>query len=276
MSGKIEWVMHDGLRFHCNLHRAEQNSPWIVFSNSLLTDHTVWDAQVEVLAGRYNILRYDQRGHGQTSVPSVPCTFRQLGSDLIALLDHFAISRATFVGLSMGMPTVFSVFEQQPQRVERLVLSDGLSATAPGGADVWQQRIEAARAGGMKALAAQTAERWFSAEFRKTGNHEGVLAAAKRVSLEGFVACVTALQDYDFTAILPQITVPSLILVGENDGNMPNSMRVICDSITGAQMHIIPDAGHIPCCEKPEIFNQHLLAFLTQSDKNLVLDTSKN
>lgn len=257
-----EWVEHDGLTFHCRLDGPGGNAPWIVFSNSLLTDLTVWDAQVAVLKDRFNTLRYDQRGHGGTSVPPEPCDFDQLGADVLALLDHFGIGTCTFVGLSMGVPTGLYIVRHQPTRIERLVFSDGQAATAPTGADTWQQRIDTARAAGMEEVARDMAERWFSPAFRASGGGDKAQAVAAAVPLEGYVACARALQGYDFTDVLLKITVPTLLMAGANDGSMPVSMRKLAETIAGAKMRVIPDAGHIPNYERPDDFNRHLLEFL--------------
>ncbi len=263
MTYDIEWVEHDGLRIKCAVQRAGAGLPWIVFANSVLTDFSIWEAQADALAGRYNVLRYDQRGHGETSVPDGACTFEQLGGDLLALLDHFSIPSATLVGLSMGVPTVLDVLRNAPERVNSLVLCDGQSATAPGGRDLWQSRIDMARDKGMAVIAADMAERWFSAQFRSEGKHVKALEVAQRVPLEGYAACVGALQNYDYRSVLAQISVPTLIMVGENDGNMPVSMKVLCDGIDGARFEVIADAGHVPCYEQPLAFNEILLDFLS-------------
>jgi 3-oxoadipate enol-lactonase len=262
VTGEDIRVEHDGLTFRCRLDGPEEGAPWVVFSNSMLTDVAVWDAQVAALSDRYRILRYDQRGHGETSVPPAPCTFDQLGGDVVALMNHFGVSSCTFVGLSMGVPTGLHLVSHHPERVEKLVLSDGQLATAEGGAATWEDRITAAYRLGMGGLADLTMERWFGAAFLEAGKAKKVRDVAASMPLEGYVACARALQGYDFNDVLAQIAVPTLIMAGANDGNMPVSMRRLCEAIPGAIMHVIPDAGHIPSHEQPEIFNRHLLDFL--------------
>lgn len=262
MAEQTEWVEREGLRFHCVLDRTAPEAPWIAFSNSIVTDFTIWDAQAAPLSGRFNILRYDQRGHGRTSVPPGPASIEQLGEDLIALLDHFGIGKTTLVGLSMGVPTVLHVAGRRPDLVERLVLSDGQSATASGGAETWKQRIALAEQQGMRGYAEETARRWFTPESRAEGRHRAMQEVAARIPLGGFVACATALQGYDYRHVLAEISVPTLILAGEADGNMPKSMQVMRDAIPGARMAVIFGAGHVPCAEQPAAFNEHLLAFL--------------
>ena len=78
------------------------DNPWLVLSNSLAATHSMWDLQMKALLKRYRVLRYDTRGHGQSDVPAAPYSFDDLVGDAVALLDHYRIERATFMGLSLG------------------------------------------------------------------------------------------------------------------------------------------------------------------------------
>lgn len=78
------------------------NAPVLVLSNSLGTDHTLWDKQLPAFAARFRVLRYDARGHGQSSVPAGPYRIADLGRDVLALLDALGLGRVHFCGLSMG------------------------------------------------------------------------------------------------------------------------------------------------------------------------------
>lgn len=253
-------VEHDGVAFRCRVDGT--SGPWIAFSNSLVTDLSVWDAQVAVLADRFRILRYDQRGHGGTGTPEAPCDFHQLGGDLLALLDRFAVDHCTLVGLSMGVPTCLRVVELAPGRVDRLVLSDGQAATAAAGAAAWQERIDFARARGMAAVADATVARWFAPDFVTSGAAERIRAVIAATPLAGYVACARALQDFDFAHVLPAIRVPALLVAGASDGAIPATMARMCGAIAGARFIEIPSAGHVPNVEQAEAFNRALLAFL--------------
>src|SRR3546814_643746 len=212
------------------------NAPWVVFSNSLGTALEVWDAQAAALSPRFRILRYDQRGHGGSGVPAEPCDFRRLGADLLALLDRFDIRRCCLVGLSMGVPTALQAFESRPDRFERLVLCDGQAATAAGGADIWSQRIEQARNEGMAALADATMARWFSPEFVRSGSADRVRAMMAATPLEGLVACIRALQGYDYAHVPATIDVPCLLMVGDRDGGLPAVMGRPRDGTAGGEL----------------------------------------
>jgi len=258
-----EVVEHEGLRFRCRLDGPE-GAPWMVCSNSLVTDFAVWDRQVEAFASRFRILRYDQRGHGGTSVPHRPATIAQLAEDAAALMRRFGVRSAVFAGVSMGAATGFCLAQRHPDLVARLIASDGQAATAPGGAQSWQERIELGQREGMAAYAEVTIPRWFSARSRAEGNPAipPVRAMIEATPVDGFVACARALQDYDFRAGLSAMRQPTLLIAGAEDGAMPNGMRALQTQIPGARFVEIADAGHLPCVERHDAFNAAVDAFL--------------
>lgn len=259
---EVRRVEANGLSFRCRLDGSDHNAPWVVFSNSIGTDLSVWDEQVAALGERFRVLRYDQRGHGGTGVPTGPCDFEQLGGDLVALLDHFRIERCRFVGLSMGVPTGLQIVSKHPKRIERLVLCDGQAATAPGGASAWEERIEQARTKGMSVIADAMITRWFAPAFIAAGKADRVRAMIASTPVEGFAACAKALQSYAFTDVLQTIRVPTVLVVGARNGAMPVTMARMGDAIAGAELIEITDAGHIPNVEQPAAFNRALLGFL--------------
>ncbi len=118
----------DGLTFHYRVDGPE-GAPWLVFSNSLMTDLSLWDDQAAAFGESFRILRYDQRGHGRTGIPAEDCTMERLAADLIGLMDALGIARAHLVGISMGAATCLGAALAQPRRVASLVMADGQAAT---------------------------------------------------------------------------------------------------------------------------------------------------
>jgi 3-oxoadipate enol-lactonase len=257
------FVDHDGIRFRCRLDGPE-GAPWMVLSNSLVTDLTVWDQQVAAFGDRYRILRYDQRGHGATSVPPGPANFEQLAEDAAALMAHFGARDAVFAGVSMGAATGFCLAQRHPGLVARLVASDGQAATAPGGAQGWAERIALAEAQGMTGYADATIPRWLSKRSRAEANPAVALLRAmiEATPLAGMIACARALQGYDFRAGLATMRQPVLLIAGAEDGAMPATMKALAEQIPDARFVEILDAGHIPGIERAPEFNAALARFL--------------
>src|ERR1700693_5922398 len=101
-----------------------ESAPWLVLSNSLMTNLSMWDDQVAALRQSFRILRYDQRGHGGTEADEGSYSFDLLVADIIALLDMLGIKRAHFCGLSMGGMTALFLAQRNPQRFDRIIACD--------------------------------------------------------------------------------------------------------------------------------------------------------
>lgn len=261
--GSDRRVQANGLTFRCRVD-GRPGTPWLVFANSLLTDLSLWDAQVAAFGDRYRTLRYDQRGHGGTDVPDGPVSFDLLVADAAALMDAMGVTDACFIGASMGAATALLLAARSPERVARVMACDGQAGTAPGGAQAWQERIDFARQRGMDALAEPTVQRWFAPASRAAGHPaiEKVREMIRSTPQDGFIACAQALQAYDFRAELPHIRQPTLLLAGAADGAMPQMMRRMGQAMSNARFAEIPEAGHLPNIEAADEVNARLACFL--------------
>jgi 3-oxoadipate enol-lactonase len=242
------------------------DGPTIVFSNSHATDLSLWSNQIDTLKERFNLVRYDQRGHGATPVSSASVTFDSLAADVVAILDAFAIERAVLVGVSMGAVTMLRCAALQPSRVTAVFASDGQWAAPANARDTWDGRIRSALGEGMDALVEPTLVRWFTAaslEQDATGvRHARRMIAA--TSPTGYAEAARAMQAYDFRADYMALRMPVQYVVGANDGTLPAVMPQMCDATPHAQLLTIPDAGHLPNLERPQAFNDALLNFVAQ------------
>ena len=262
-SGSNFYVEANGIRFHCRVD-GRKDAPWLVFSNSLATNLSLWDGQISMLENSFHILRYDQRGHGRTEVPSEPCTFERLTDDVVALFDALSIRQATFVGVSMGAVAGLRLAARNAERVDRLVASDGQWVSPQGAREMWEERIAVAQEQGMQGLVESTVKRWF-APASLASNAPSIEKARRMIAATpagGYIACARALQEWDYRQCLPQIKAPTLLVVGEADGITPRVMREMHQAMPGSQFLEIANAGHLPCLEKTELFNQALSMFL--------------
>ena len=89
----------------CTFHYRQDGRPGadvLLLSHSLGNDLTMWESQVAAFSQKFHVLRYDSRGHGETSATPGPYSIEQLGHDVVALLQALKIARVHFCGLSLG------------------------------------------------------------------------------------------------------------------------------------------------------------------------------
>ncbi len=259
------FVAVDGLQFHCRVEGAA-DGPWMIFSNSLATNLSVWDEQVDAFRQRYRILRYDQRGHGKTDVPSSPCTFDRLAEDAAQLLEHFGIEEGVFVGVSMGAVTALRLAQRFPERLRAVIACDGQPSSPPTAAETWEQRIVLAQQSGMDALVEPTVGRWFHQPFLHDDSPrlEEVRAMIRTMPAEGYIACARALQHYDFRKDFSEIQIPVLLLVGAEDGVLPKAMRTLHETMPTSTFVEIAEAGHLPNIERAASVTKTIEEFLAR------------
>ncbi|HET9109947.1 MAG TPA: 3-oxoadipate enol-lactonase [Ktedonobacterales bacterium] len=239
------------------------DAPQLVLSNSLGTDHTMWERQMPALTPSFRVLRYDSRGHGASAAPKGPYTIEELGQDVLDLYDALGISRASFCGLSMGGMVGMWLAANAPERVERLALCN--TAARLGPPRMWDARIEAVRARGMSAIAQAVLARWFTPSFLSADSLD--VAAIRQMlantSAEGYIASCEAIRDMDQREILAHITAPSLVITGAHDvATPPADGRFLANSIPGAQ-YLELEAAHLSNIEAASAFNDAIVRFLT-------------
>jgi 3-oxoadipate enol-lactonase len=252
----------NGIEIH---YVVEGEGPVVTMSHSLACHLGMWEEQARALRGRYRVLRFDTRGHGQTSAPSGPYRLDQMAADLHGLLGGLGITQTHFVGLSMGgmIGQVFAL--QHPAVVQSLVLCDTTSRYPAAAAPVWQDRIRTVEAQGMEPLVEATLQRWFTAPFR--ARRPDVMARIgsmiRATPPQGYVGCCHAIPKIDVTDRLREIHCPALVIVGEDDLGTPVDMaRDIHVALPGAELAILRSASHLSNVEQPEEFNRVLLGFL--------------
>jgi 3-oxoadipate enol-lactonase len=256
----------NGVTFRYELDGPE-GAPWIVFSNSLTTDVSMWDGEVAQLRDRYRILRYDTRGHGQTDAAPGPYSLDMLVGDVVALMDAVGVDRAHYVGLSLGGMTGIGMAIAHPDRLISMAACDARAFAPPEWAALWIDRMALAREKGMEALVEPTVERWFTKGFREQPENAAALDGIRRMiretSVEGYTGCGEALQKLDYRGGLAGITVPCLFMTGESDASTPPAeSQAMAAAVPGAECVIVTPASHISNIENPAQFDAALFAHI--------------
>lgn len=241
---------------------GDPSFPSLVFSNSLGTDHSMWQAQADALGKDFYVIRYDTRGHGESASPKGPYQLSQLGQDVIALLDFLHIERTHFCGLSMGGVTGQWLGLHAPDRLNKLVIAN--TAAKVGTADGWQTRAKTVRAEGLNPVADTAASRWFSPAFveQQPLIVSALIAHLRAESADGYASCCEALANADFREEVQAIPNPTLIIAGQYDPVTTESdAAFLQQKIAGSKTVVLP-ASHISNIEAEQAFTLALSEFL--------------
>jgi 3-oxoadipate enol-lactonase len=238
------------------------NGPVLVLVNSLGSNLHMWDKVLPSLEKSFQILRYDTRGHGKSSVPPPPYSIEQLGGDLLLLMDHLLIDRAHLCGLSLGGLVSQWLGIYAPERFERLIFAN--TAARIGTRDGWEQRITMVQSSGMEVLALQTVERWITPAYREQhpAEMETIRQMLASTNPAGYCGCCAALRDTDLRVEITAIEAPSMVITGTHDPATPPSDGRAIHSALRDSSFVELDSAHLSAWEKAEEFADAVLAFL--------------
>ncbi|MGR1581422.1 3-oxoadipate enol-lactonase [Thalassobius sp. S69A] len=249
------------------LHYREDGAPTgapVVFANSLGTDLRLWDQVIPLLPQGLRLIRYDKRGHGLSECTPGPYSMGTLVRDIERLLDHLQVKDCLFVGLSIGGMIAQGLAVKRLDLVRAVVLSN--TAAKIGQPDMWADRIQAVKDGGIEALEGPILERWFSKPFQKTAQFQAWRNMLVRQPVQGYVGCCAAIAGTDFYTPTSGLRLPLLGIAGSDDGSTPPDLvRETVDLVPGSKFHLIRKAGHLPCVEQPAEYAEVLTNFLKET-----------
>lgn len=262
MSGRV--TLGSGVTLNTRVD-GDEGKPWIVLSNSLGADLSMWDPQIDALTGAYRVLRYDTRGHGGSDAPEGPYSLDDLVGDVIALMDGSGIETAAFMGLSMGGMTGLGLALDHGDRFSRIVCADGRADAPPPFREMWDGRISAVQGGGLEAIVDGTLASWLTEDWRLANPEalERVRAMVLGNDPNGYVNCCLALKRLDYLRRLGNVSIPVLYVGGDQDmGAAPAVMQAMADATPGGVYRTVPDAAHVANINAPEAFNAAVSDFL--------------
>ena len=248
-------------RLHYELSGPDK-APVLVFSNSLGANFSMWDPQMAEFRKKWRTLRYDTRGHGQSSATPGPYTIDQLGQDVLDLLAAVSVDKFAFCGLSLGGLTGMWLAVHAAERVQKLVLCS--TGAKIGNAQLWNGRIETVRKDGMKSLAPAVVERWFTARFREQQPEtmQRIKKMVESANPEGYAACCGALRDADLRESIGGTRASTLVVSGTHDlATPPSDGRFLAEKIRGAR-YVELDAAHLSNIEQAQGFTAEVANFL--------------
>ena len=242
----------------------------VLFLHAFPLGMAMWEPQVRALSDDHRVVRFDARGFGGSPPGDGLLSMEKIAGDAVALLDLLGLPQATVCGLSMGGYAAFALWRRYPERVRALVLAD--TRAVPDSDEAKKGRAELAekvRRQGPEAAADAFLPKLLGETTRRerpelvSRVHEMILANPAR-GISDALAGLAARADA--TALLSEIRVPTLFLVGEEDGiSTPAEMEGLHRQVKGSTFVKLPRAGHLANLEDPRAFNgavRELLASL--------------
>ena len=243
----------DGVRIDAVVE-GRGDGPCLLLMHSIGCDLTLWDPQIEALAGDFRIVRFDARGHGRSDAPKGDYTLDRLARDALAVLDAVGADSAYLCGLSLGGVTAQWLALHAAARVEGIVIAN--TAARIGAAEAWQARGDMAIAQGMQAIAPTAITRFFSERFLASSPETADIFMQRLLTTapEGYAGCCAVLRDTDFTGQLGAIALPTIVIGGTLDVPTPLSQaEELAKAIPAARL-VALDAGHLSNVEQPAAF----------------------
>lgn len=265
--------MNQALLSRGPLYFLDQGSgPVLLLIHGFPLDHSLWREQMDPLSRSHRLVVPDLRGFGNSPLPTPPpeqWAMADYARDLVELLDYLRIQEpVAMCGLSMGGYVALALWKQWPHRIGRLLLVHTRAiADSEEVRRTRQQQAAEVIATGIGVIVEGILPRLLHPET--PAQRPELVAFLRqmmgRSSPAGVVAALRGMAARpDMTPELPNIRVPTLVLVGEADAiSSPDEMRAISQAIPGSQFVQVANAGHLSPLEQSAAFNAAVRAFLS-------------
>ncbi len=246
-------IDRDGVKIYYEVHGS---GPTLLLTHGYSSTSAMWQGQVEALSRDHKLVLWDMRGHGQSDYPDDPLSYSEAltVADMAALLDEVGTERAIVGGLSLGGYMSLAFYRAHPQRVRALLIID----TGPGfkkddAREAWNKRAHETgdrfEREGLSVLKSASPER----SSVKHRDASGLARSARGMLTQ---------RDARVIESLPDIKVPSLVVVGADDTPFLAASDYMAAKIPGAKKVMIPAAGHAVNIDQPQAFIDAVLPFL--------------
>ena len=269
-------ITPDKVRLH--YEEVGQGTP-ILFVHEFAGDHRSWEPQLREFGKRYRCIAYAARGYTPSDVPADKdaYSYKHVMRDCVAVLDHLKIERAHIVGLSMGGYTTLQVALNHPGRVRSMALAGTGSGSERWYTEQFHKNSRALADQFEREGAASVAKtyglgpsrvpflikdaRGFAEFSRQLAEHD---AQGSANTSRGFQGARPSL--YDFESEIRALTIPALIVVGDEDERCIEPSLFLKNTIAASGLVMFPKTGHVVNLEEPDLFNQVVGDFLERVD----------
>jgi 3-oxoadipate enol-lactonase len=238
--------------------------PALFFVHGVGSTGAIWDRQLDAFGGDYLCAAIELRGNGTQKPDPDPPSITRAGfaQDVLVVADALGVERFALVGCSLGGVVAFELWRKAPHRIGAMLLL-GSFARYPDGERVAQNIATQVRgAADMRSFGEIRAAQLGLPAARL---HETVEQFACK-SVDCFLAMTQATWTGDYRDLLPTIDVPVLVSYGEHDAVAPLARaQEIASNVAGAQLAMVPAAGHVANADNPQAFNALLRDFLAMA-----------
>lgn len=243
----------DGVAIHYQVHGS---GPTLLLSHGFSATGEMWTGQLPALTPHFQVVTWDMRGHGQSDYPEDQAAYSEEATvaDMAAILDAVGADKAIIGGLSLGGYMSLAFHRANPDRTRALLIID----TGPG------YKKDEARAG-WNATSLKRAERYETEGLGLLAGGSAETRTARHRDATGLARAARGMltqRDARVIESLPDIAVPSLVVVGADDTPFLAASDYMAGKIPGAKKVVIPKAGHAANIDQPEAFNAAVLGFL--------------
>lgn len=251
----------------------EGSGPAVVLVHGGLGSRHLWEPQVAALRDRYRTIAYDLRGHGDTRSGGRPHSYgpRLLARDLEGLADALELGSFALVGLSVGSFVAQEYALMRPDRLRALVLADTWTKT---GMDDGERKLGRLLSplvvGALTVLGTRPLGPLTGIGFEPELHHERALMkrAVVETGRRDAVRVWRGLGEHDTLDRLGGVRTPTLVIAGERDRNLEQA-RLVSRLVGGAELVVIPGAGHVSNLHRAVEFNAALGGFLDRAHRRV-------
>jgi pimeloyl-ACP methyl ester carboxylesterase len=247
-------IDRNGVKIHYEIHG--QQGPVLLLTHGYSATSEMWKGQIDAFSKHHRLVLWDMRGHGQSDYPPDDAAYSEALTvgDMAALLDEVGTKRAIIGGLSLGGYMSLAFYRAHPERTSALLIID----TGPG-----FKKDDAREAWNKRALDTATRLDREGPSMLKAASRER--ASANHRDATGLARAARGMltqRDARVIEVLPDIKVPSLVVVGADDAPFLAASDYMAAKIPRAKKVVIPAAGHAVNIDQPKAFIDAVLPFL--------------
>ncbi|MCE7029485.1 alpha/beta fold hydrolase [Jiella avicenniae] len=229
-----------------------------------------WDGVVAELAGSFDILRQDLRGHGASANIETTYSIEAFGADIIRMMDDAGVEKAAVAGFSLGGLIVQKLALTWPDRFSRLVILSAVAGRTPEERAKVVDRLDMIRQGGIDAITGAAQDRWFTPEFaaRHPEIIERRIAELKAVHLPSYLEAYRVFGTTELVDELGAIDLPTLVMTGEFDqGSNVRMAETMHRLIPRSELKILPKLKHSVLVEASPLIAKHIREFVLEDER---------